>query len=246
MQSTVLRAQLESVLGGRISTPFTDLDKRVCDTVPTGIAALDSRIGGLTRGAVSEIFGPPSSGKTSMLLSILAAATAREETCAIVDGNDAFSPESAASAGIDLQRLLWVRCHTLDQTLKVTDLLLQGGGFGVVAIDLSDHPVNTLHSVPLATWFRFQRSIEKTPTILMIVSETGVAKTCAALALRTRRGYCELKNAIPSHTALLECFVPDVDVVRNRSFNSQFEIRNSQSYVRFHLYSSFSRPGSRP
>src|SRR5689334_2034623 len=163
MQSTTLRAQLESVLGERLTTPFTDITKRVHEAVPSGIDALDTKIGGLPRGAVIEIFGLPSSGKTSMLLSILAAATARDEVCALVDGRDSFSPESGLHAGVDLQRLLWVRCHQIDQTLKVTDLLLQGGGFGIVAVDLSDIPVQTLHSIPLATWFRFQRSIEKTP-----------------------------------------------------------------------------------
>src|SRR5215472_16055445 len=138
MQSMTLRAHLESVLGGRITTPFTDVSKRVCASVPSGIDALDAKIGGLPRGAVTEIFGLPSSGKTSMLLSILAATTARDEVCALVDGNDAFSPESGAKAGIDLKRLLWTRCHNVDHTIKVTDLLLQSGGFGVVALDISD------------------------------------------------------------------------------------------------------------
>src|ERR1700756_900671 len=123
MQSTMLRAQLETVLGGRITTPCTDLDKRVSERVPSGIHALDLRTGGLPRGAVTEIFGPPSCGKTSMLLSILAAATARGEVCAIVDGSDAFSPASGVDSGICLQQLLWVRCHDIDQTLKSTDLL---------------------------------------------------------------------------------------------------------------------------
>src|SRR5262245_35597116 len=181
MQSTILRAQLESVLDGRVATPFTDLDRRVCTTVQSGIGAFDTRTGGLPRGAVTEIFGPPSSGKTSILLSILGAATARSEVCAIVDSSDAFSPASGADSGVDLQRLLWVRCHDIDQTLKATDLLLQGGGFGVVAVDVSDLPATALNTVPLATWFRFQRAIEKTPTILVIISQDGVAKTCAAL-----------------------------------------------------------------
>ncbi len=119
-----------------------------------------------------------------MLLSILATATDRGEVCALVDGNDAFSPESGKIAGIDLARLLWVRCRNLDQTLKVTDLLLQSGGFGVVAIDLSDLPASPIRAVPHSTWFRFQRSIEKTPTMLTIVSQDSVAKTCAALAVR--------------------------------------------------------------
>src|ERR1051326_907864 len=163
MQSTTLRAQLESALGERIATPFTDLDKRVSEAVPSGIGAFDANTGGLPRGAITEIFGLPSSGKTSMLLSILATATARDEVCALVDGSDAFSPHSGSECGIDFQRLLWVRCHDVNQTLKATDLLLQSGGFGIVALDLSDFSADALHSVPLTTWFRFQRAIEKTP-----------------------------------------------------------------------------------
>jgi len=183
MQSMTLRAHLESVLGERIMTTYTEVSKRVCASVPSGIDALDAKIGGLPRGAVTEIFGLPSSGKTSMLLSILAATTARDEVCALVDGNDAFSPESGAKSGINLKRLLWVRCHNVDQSIKVTDLLLQSGGFGVVALDISDLQTESLQAVPLSTWFRFQRAIEKTPTILAILSKDGIAKTCSSLAL---------------------------------------------------------------
>jgi recombination protein RecA len=239
MQSTTLRAQLESALDGRISTPFTDLDGRVCETVSTGIATLDAKIGGLPRGAVTEIFGPASSGKTSILLSILTGSTAREEVCALVDGCDAFSPESGRDAGIDLRRLLWVRCHNLDQTLKVTDLLLQSGGFGVVAMDLSDLPANAVHGVPLSTWFRFQRSIEKTPTILAIASRDGVAKTCAAVAMKTSKR-CAVKEAVPSHAILLEDSIVNVEVIRKRN------TPHSYSRVCFHLHSSFSCPVARP
>jgi recombination protein RecA len=80
MQSVVLRA--------------TDLERRVFESVPTGIASLDALTGGLPRGAITEIFGPPSSGRTSAMVSILAEATAQDEVCALVDGNDAFDPQS--------------------------------------------------------------------------------------------------------------------------------------------------------
>ena len=148
MQSVVLRA--------------TDIEKRVFESVPTGIASLDALTGGLPRGAITEIFGPPSSGRTSAMISILAEATARDEVCALVDGHDAFDPQSGTAAGLDLKRLLWIRCHKLDQVLKSTDLLLQGGGFGRVVMDLTDVPLPHLRSVSPASWFRFQRAIEKT------------------------------------------------------------------------------------
>src|SRR5438093_10187410 len=185
MQSAILtRARLESAFGERISTPFTDVERRVLETVPTGIAPLDALPGVLPRGAISEIFGPPSSGRTSTMVSIFAEAIARDEVCALVDGNDAFDPKSAASAGLELQRLLWVRCHKLDQVLKSTDLLLQGGGFGRVVMDLTDLPLPHVRSIPLASWFRFQRTIEKTPTVLLVMSPENVVKSAAALVLR--------------------------------------------------------------
>src|SRR6266446_6524755 len=112
MVSPALRAQLESSLGGRIATPFIDPGRSVGETVSTGIDALDARTGGLRRGAITEIFGGASSGKTSMMLSILAAAMGRDEACALVDGSDSFSP------GIHTEKFLWVRCHKVSQALK--------------------------------------------------------------------------------------------------------------------------------
>src|SRR6185436_19734129 len=179
------RARLESALGERIPSPFTDLDRRVFESVPTGMTPLDALTGGLPRGAITEIFGPPSSGRTSAMVSILAEATAQDEVCALVDGKDAFDPKSAAAAGLELNRLLWVRCRKLDQVLKATDLLLQGGGFGRVVMDLTDIPVSHVRSIPLASWFRFQRTIEKTPTVLLVISSESAVKSAAALVLKT-------------------------------------------------------------
>ena len=101
-----------------------------------------------------------------------------------MDGTDAFDPESGAAAGIDMRRLLWVRCRNLDQVLRSTDLLLQGGGFGAVALDLSDLPQQAVRGVPLAVWFRFQRVLENTPTVLLLIGRESAAKSAAAVVLR--------------------------------------------------------------
>ena len=189
MQSVILlRARLESVLGERTSSPFTDVERRVVENVPTGIASLDALNGGLPRGTITEIFGPPSSGRTSAMNSILAEATASDEVCALVDGKDAFDPKSAAEAGVELNRLLWIRCHKLDQVLKATDLLVQGGGFGRVVMDLTDLPLSNVRSIPLASWFRFQRTIERTPTVLIVMNSQSVVGSAAALVLQTQPG----------------------------------------------------------
>jgi hypothetical protein len=79
--------------------------------VSSGIPALDTLTGGLPRGCLTEICGPASSGRTSLLLAALAAATCRGEFCVLVDASDSLDPHSAAAAGVDLDRLLWIRCN---------------------------------------------------------------------------------------------------------------------------------------
>jgi len=224
MQSVTLRARLESAFGERIPSPFTDLDRRVFEGVPTGIPPLDAWIGGLPRGAITEIFGPPSSGRTSTMVSILAEANAEGEVCALVDGNDAFDPASAAASGVELKRLLWVRCHKLDQVLKSTDLLLQGGGFGRVVMDLTDLPFSHVRSIPLASWFRFQRTIEKTPTVLIVMTPESVVQSAAALVL-------QMKTRGTEWSTVLDGLELNIDVLRSR--RGQRERGN----VRVHLHS---------
>ena len=234
-RSRFARARLESALSERISSPFTDLDRRVLESVPTGIALLDALTGGLPRGAITEIFGPPTSGRTSTMVSILAEATAGDEVCALVDGNDAFDPKSAAAGGLDLQRLLWVRCHKLDQVLKSTDLLLQGGGFGRVVMDLTDLPPSHVHSISLASWFRFQRTIEKTPTSLIVMSPESTVKSAAALVLRMQMRSTEWST-------ILDGMNLNVEIVRSRAKRKRDSAQPEQkaqplSYVRVHLHS---------
>jgi hypothetical protein len=145
------------------------------------------------------------------MLAALAGATRRQEVCALVDASDSFDPAPTAAAGVDLDRLLWVRCQSqvsalkrkdagmkprpsthagfafggvLEQVLKVTDLLLQGGGFGMVVLDLGDIPVESARRVPLTSWFRFRRAVEPTATVLLLIEQEPCAKTCASLVLR--------------------------------------------------------------
>src|SRR5262249_50254235 len=72
----------------------------------------------------------------------------------------------------------------LDQVLRVTDLLLQSGGFGIVAIDLGDVAFTAVRRIPLTSWFRFQRAVENTSTVLMVIDETPCARTCASLLMK--------------------------------------------------------------
>jgi hypothetical protein len=219
--AATLRSRLESSLDERLFSTLLLRERAAPLTVPVGIAALDALTGGLPRGALSEITGRTSSGRTGVVMAALAAATRRQEVCALVDASDSFDPASAAAAGVDLDRLLWVRCNEssnsprrknetpntgqshsrmgsplqagfafggrLEQVLKVTDLLLQGGGFGMVVLDLGDIPVSSARRVPLTSWFRFRRAVEPTATVLLLVEQEPCAKTCASLVVRLQQ-----------------------------------------------------------
>jgi recombination protein RecA len=193
-----LRAQVELALAGRVVSPFTFYDRKIVENVSTGISEVDALVGGLPRGGLTEICGPPCSGRTSLLFSALGARTTDAEACALIDGSDAFDPHSGEAAGINLKQLLWVRCHTLEQSFRATDFLLQAGGFGFIALDLSDIPRESVHRVPLDTWFRFRRAVEGTPTILLVLEQEPHAKTCASLVLRMEAERTRWKSTLTS------------------------------------------------
>lgn len=178
-----LRSQLETALAGRVSAPFIHRSVRI-ETTPFNILEIDRLTGGLPHGSLTEISGPPCSGRATLLLSALASRTAQKEVCALVDGRDTFDPYSADAAGVSLERLFWVRCRNIDQCLQATDLLLQGGGFGLIAMDLSLLSPKTVRYVPLNVWFRFRRAVENTSTILLLLDQESNAGSCASLVLR--------------------------------------------------------------
>ena len=154
------------------------------EACPTGLAEVDALAGGLPQGCLTEVYGPASSGRTSLMLAAMAQATGREEVCALVDASDAFDPVSAAAAGVALERLLWVRCGgNAEHALKAADLLVQAGGFGLVVMDLADTPVGTARRISMTSWFRLRRAVEHTPTVLLVVEQQPHAKTCASLTL---------------------------------------------------------------
>jgi hypothetical protein len=220
--------------------------------VSSGVREIDALTGGLPRGCLTEICGPASSGRTSVFLAALAAATQREEVCALVDISDAFNPHSAAAAGVNFKRLLWVRCGRLqkpgspqrhpsallragsdtekaekiekpvEQALRVTDLLLQSGGFGLVMIDLGDTPLKMARRIPLTSWFRFQRTVEHTATVLFVVSQVPCAQTCASLLLKVSGKKLSAVSsqfsaeASPTHAQLLHGLQVQGELLRSR------------------------------
>jgi RecA/RadA recombinase len=109
VQSAIKNQQ--SKISRAIVTPASQLEIRPApEMVSSGVPAIDTLTGGLPRGCLTEICGPASSGRTTLLLAALAAATRRGEFCVVVDASGALDPQSASAAGVDLEHLLWVRC----------------------------------------------------------------------------------------------------------------------------------------
>ena len=140
---------------------------------------------------------PRSSGRTSLLLRLLAAATTRGELVALVDALDMFDVESAATAGVDLERLLWIRgfvvanpgmCHdmnqrAMEQAVRALTLVLQAGNFGLVVFDVVDAPAEALRRLPFTTWLRLQRMVEGRQTMCVLAGAGRMARSSAGLTL---------------------------------------------------------------
>jgi recombination protein RecA len=166
------------------SIDFKLYERPAPELLSSGIADFDAAFGGIPRGCVTDIFGLASSGRTSLMLSLISQATAREEFCALVDASDAFDPASAAAVGAALERLLWIRCGgNAEHALQAADLLLQAGGFGLVAMDLGDIAPQTARRISLASWYRLRHAVERTPTALAVVEQAPNARACATLAV---------------------------------------------------------------
>jgi recombination protein RecA len=309
---------------------------------PSGVSELDALLrGGFPRGSLVEVCGDASSGRTSLAFSLLAQATERQEACAFVDVSDSLDPLSLAAAGVELTRLLWIRCgesetrepdmatspyfapagkemekgfgfdterkkpihangwkhprelmrgvehaipmvmgnrasvptpnissvvarcageqverdrepprrgirpprvlprieiaplrearfqpkntkpwKRLEQALKTTDLLLHGGGWGVVVVDLGGISWVDARRINLSMWFRFRRAIENTSTTLLLLGEESCAKSCASLVLRCQRKVDNWNRAaakVPTGAATFEGFEVQGEVTRSRA-----------------------------
>ena len=175
--AALLREQVQSTLGSRCETAFLTSKKATGET-------FHSAVGEIPRGAVTEIAGTVSSGRTSLLYSLLATASSEQEFCTLLDAEDTFDPESATAAGVRLSQILWVRCGgNVEHALKAADMLAQAGGFGLVAIDLGDTPKKIVHRIPLAAWFRLRHAVENTKTALVVVAQQIHTHSCSALKI---------------------------------------------------------------
>jgi recombination protein RecA len=216
-ESPVLaRAAVESLLRARkLDRTLTSSRPEVQPDpgVPFDVQPLDTYLqGGLPAGQLSEVVGPQSSGRTSVVWRWMAAATRRGDTVALVDTFDRFDPESAAACGIDLDRLLWIRGQaisktggavdpvwlpgvrtvdgpgtmverTVDRALKALNLVLQSGVCPVVVIDMADVPQIALRRIPYTTWLRLQRVIEGGDTTCVLIAPEPLARSAGGVTL---------------------------------------------------------------
>ena len=107
------------------------------EAIPTGSLALDAAlgIGGVPKGRIIEIYGPESSGKTTLALHILAEAQKRGGEVAFVDAEHALDPVYAAALGVDIDNLLVSQPDTGEQALEITDALVRSGAIDAVVVD---------------------------------------------------------------------------------------------------------------
>jgi hypothetical protein len=180
----------------------------VPEAVSTGLPLLDQQLGGgLPMGHFSEVVGPRSSGRTSLLMAMLAATTCRGELAALVDTFDMFDVESMAAAGVRLDRLLWVRGDTstsafppstagrrqpgadraIERALKATNLILQAGGMSLVALDLADAPSQALRRIPMTTWLRLQKVLEGQQAAAVVTGTVTMSRSAGGVSLVLKR-----------------------------------------------------------
>ena len=312
MSSTsAIRLQIEAALSHRIPSALTPAPRILRPQAGVGIASVDQLLaGGLPLGAVTEMVGPECSGRTSFALSFVSRMTQTGRVCAWIDVSNSLHPESAAAVGMDLSRLLWVRCGVparneqqpptngfalpekylipppikkglhgggfgphprheikglsvavseflkseataprcaepqrkvrtereifepnalqppirkrpsmasgsplarIEQALRVMDLLLQGGGFSCLVLDLGSTAPECALRVPLATWFRYRAAAERSQASIVLLTQHACAKSSAALVLRLQPG-----NALREETTVFAGVEYCVEVARER------------------------------
>ncbi|WP_301585153.1 recombinase RecA [Halomonas alkaliantarctica] len=130
-------SQIDRQFGKGTVMRLGDAPRVVMPSVSTGSLGLDIAlgIGGLPYGRVCEIFGPESSGKTTLTLSVIAQAQKQGKVCAFVDAEHALDPSYAEKLGVNLDDLLVSQPDTGEQALEITDMLVRSGGVDVIVID---------------------------------------------------------------------------------------------------------------
>ncbi|MDY7093572.1 MAG: hypothetical protein SX243_11440 [Acidobacteriota bacterium] len=179
-----LRRQLKS--GAELAqSQLARARRRPQQRLTTTVAALDRALGGgLPRGGTVELVGWRSSGRFSTVLAALAAATRVGEAAALVDLGDHLDPRTAESAGVSLERLLWLRPKHLRDALKSTEMLLDSG-FPLVVLELGDPPLGRRGAESF--WLRLVRAAEARDAALLVSSPYRISGTGADAVMEMRR-----------------------------------------------------------
>jgi recombination protein RecA len=307
--TATIRTQIEAALAHKIPSALTPAPKMIRPMAETGIEALDNLLqGGIPIGALSELVGPECSGRTDIALSFVAHLTQASKVCAWIDASNNFDPISAAAAGVDLARLLWVRCGAVQEAKRVTrsfvlpdkylvphpakqglhgggfgshprgeakglsgavggllnpqsfapryaepqrrgqearpsfiasdepaviasrrhssiskpwtrieqalgaaDLLLQGGGFSAVVLDMAGLAPEFVSRIQLSTWFRYRTAAERTQSSVLLLTQHACAKSSAELLL-----HLQPAKAIGEEATVFTGIQPHVEVTRRR------------------------------
>lgn len=224
-KAATLRRQIETDLELSFPSALTPAPRSIRETAPCGISAVDELLeGGFPVGAITEVVGKATSGRTSLALSFIGQRTAEGRVCAWVDVHDVLDPESAAASGVALKQLLWVRCRNdvqrkkgdkpwtrLDQALRSADLLLQASGFAAIVLDLGNEAPEHGYRIPLATWFRFRQAADRTRCCFLILGQACYAQSSAALVLE-----CRAARPDSAGGTVLRGFTYEVSRERNR------------------------------
>ena len=190
MAFTARRELLEQMLRDGQVRRAPALSPRSPRPLSTGVPSLDGALGGgLCRGQLHELVGPPGAGGTALLHAALASATGRGELCALIDPGNSFDP---AQRGIDLSRLLWVRPRDPVQALRAAEIALEAR-FALVVLDLGDVSVLPPPRAPRgvvqgAPWARLARRAEKHGGALLLLLRASQAGTFAAATIELSRG----------------------------------------------------------
>jgi recombination protein RecA len=312
--ASAVRLQVESILARKFPCALTPAQRIIRPVMPTGVTAVDQLLdGGLPVGAITEMTGPESSGRTSLALSYIGRVTQEGRVCAWIDACDNLDPASAAACGVDLTRLLWVRCGVtkqsqrcahnfrlpdkymvtscikkglhgggfgthprnevrelssaidglmqseviaprcaepqrrvqeeskgeftlryqpvsksavrtkrqkpwsrMEQALKSTDLLLQGGGFSAIVLDMGGLVPEFVSRVPSATWFRYRAAAEKSQSSILLLTQYASAKSSTELLLRFHPA-----EALSEEMTVFTGIKPHAEVERHRFAQTQ-------------------------
>lgn len=180
--------------------------------LPTRIPALDALLGGgFPRGQLSQVHGPASSGRSGVLHALLAAVTSGGALAALVDPLDRFDPASAAAAGADLARLLWLRgprggseeptAKALADAAAAVATLAGAGLFDLVALDLAGAGARVC-TLPATTWIRLSRLVEELPSALLVVADAPLATSPGGATIALERAFVRW-SAPPGPSRLL-------------------------------------------